>query len=334
MSSNKKDPSMVFVGDWLPKDRLANPMGGGDKIIVGNLECAFCDGEIVSRKAYTCILPTSCIDNVAKNGFSALSLANNHVYDAGTGAFLNMRKILEEKCQGVQFFGTRDKPYATLETDGRRVVVIGSLEPCRSRGVDIFREEDVGALIREIHGSFDAVYVYPHWGKDGEYTRWPSPRQQKMAKGWIEAGADGVFGSHSHVFQGHETYKGKAIYYSLGNFYFPHPENRLYEGTDVGLCVDVEDVKVRELFVRNGMLVEDESEAMCLSEVLETASVPLKDWTIWLWAKAIGSFNLRKNTASWRIRLRKNLMRTLPKYWAWQMLPKTLLFRLASLFSD
>ena len=326
--------NIKLTGDWLPGSSLRLDLKGDGGVWVGNLECVFTDKAITSGKAYTSILPLECVDNVSSSSFTGLSLANNHVYDAGSEAFTRMHESLKEKCPQIQFFGVEDKPYAAFKSAGKSVAVIGSLEPCRSRGNEIFKEEDVGGLIRDIRNQHDFIIVYPHWGKDGEYTRWPSPRQRKLARRWIDAGADGVFGSHSHVFQGHETYKGKAIYYSLGNFYFPHPENRLYEGTDVGLCVDVKDVKVSESFVCNGMAVEEEAEVKRLSEVLEATSDPLKDWTTWRWAKAIGPFNLRKNTASWRVRLRRNLMRTLPKYWAWQISPKTLLFRFASLFSD
>lgn len=326
--------SIKLTGDWLPGASLRLDLKGDGCLWVGNLECVFTDRAITSGKAYTSMLPLECIDNVSSNSFAALSLANNHVYDAGAEAFLWMQELLKAKCPQIQFFGVEDKPYATLKSVGKSVAVIGSLEPCRSRGNAIFKEEDVGGLIRDIRNQHDLVIVYPHWGKDGEYTRWPSPRQQRLARRWIDAGADGVFGSHSHVFQGHETYKGKAIYYSLGNFSFPHPENRLYEGTDVGLCVDVEDVNVGESFIHDGLPIEDVSKVKRLSEALEAASGPLKDWTTWRWAKAVGPFNLRKNTASWKIRLRKNLMRTLPKYCAWQILPKTLLFRFASLLSN
>lgn len=322
---------MRLAGDWMPKEHRCVSYDG---CCVGNLECAFANGEITSGKAYTSLLPIECIENVLRGGFAALSLANNHVYDAGADAFVCMRKRLEEKCPGVQFFGTIGKPYATMEDGGRRIAVIGSLEPCRSRGKEIFKEENVETLIKEIRGIFDTVYVYPHWGKEGEYTRWPSPRQQKLARRWIDVGADGVFGSHSHVFQGKEEYKGKPIYYSLGNYLFPHPESKLYEGTDVGLCVEIENGNVQERFVRNGVLIEDSAEVQRLKGLIESISEPLKNWSTWEWALVVGSFNLKKNSASWRIRLKKNFFKTLPKFLVWQALPETLLFRLASAFGN
>ncbi len=319
---------MRLAGDWMPKERPCLSLNG---CCVGNLECVLADGELASDKAYTSVLPIECIENVVCGGFAALSLANNHVYDAGDSAFVDMRQRLAEQCQGVQFFGTVDKPYATLEDGGRRIAVIGSLEPCRSRGEKIFREENVETLIAGIRGIFDAVYVYPHWGKEGEYTRWPSPRQRKLARRWIDAGADGVFGSHSHVFQGREYYKGKPIYYSLGNFFFPHPESRLYKGAHDGLMVDIDEGRIVERFHH----YEDDgsiSAGQDFSGLIEEISEPLKSWSTWKWAKAVGPFNVKKNTASWRIRLKKNFIKTLPKFLVWQVLPQTLLFRVASAF--
>ena len=320
---------MVFVGDWVPRNYRIHLIGDDGEIAVGNLECAFSDDAIASGKAYTSVLETACMDHVAAAGFGAVSIANNHVYDAGGKCFDSLVAELERR--NVLYFGTREKPFAELKVGTKKVAVIGCLEPCRSRGPRIFRQEDVLSLVKRVRKEFDKVYVYPHWGKEGEYTRWPSPRQRNLARRWIDAGADGVFGSHSHVFQGREYYKGKPIYYSLGNYYFPHPESKLYEGTDVGLCVEVCDngTKVVESFVKDGKAIAEDKDVGELRAKLDAISEPLKDWTIWKWAKAIGPFNLKKNTASWKIRLRKNFWRTLPKFLVWQVLPKTLLFRVA-----
>ena len=318
-----------FVGDWAPSE--SHDYGFADQFVIANLECTFTDGKVASGKAYVSVLPAACIDHVATTGGFALSVANNHVYDAGVQGFDSL--VFELERRNVRYFGTRERPFAELMVGTKRIAIIGCLEPCRSRGSRIFRQEDVVALITTIRGEFDLVYVYPHWGKESEYTRYPAPWQQKLAKCWIDAGADGVFGSHSHVFQGREYYKGKPVYYSLGNFFFPHPESKLYEGTDVGLAVEVGDdgTKVVERFINDGKAIVEARKINGLRAKLDAISEPLKDWTTWKWAKAIGSFNLKKNTASWKIRLRKNFIKTFPKFLVWQMLPKTLLFRIAVL---
>ncbi len=89
--------------------------------------------------------------------------------------------------------------------------------------------------------------------------------------------------------------------------------------------------KVVESFIKKGDVIVDEVALEELRDKLGGISAPLRDWTTWKWAKAIGPFNLKKNTASWKIRLRKNFIKTFPRFLAWQMLPKTLLFRIAGL---
>ena len=64
----------------------------------------------------------------------------------------------------------------------------------------------------------DFVIVYYHWGIERQYQA--NEDQRSLAKFTIDAGADAVIGSHPHVVQGTETYNGKPIVYSLGNFCF------------------------------------------------------------------------------------------------------------------
>ncbi len=63
--------------------------------------------------------------------------------------------------------------------------------------------------------------VLIHWGI--ERDEMPQEYQRALAKRYIDAGADLVIGSHPHVLQGIEYYKGKPIFYSLGNFVFEAP---------------------------------------------------------------------------------------------------------------
>lgn len=319
--------SLLFAGDWAPvalcKERVGNALA------IANLECAFADSEVSNDKAYSSILPRSCMDNIPSGGFAALSVANNHVNDAGN--FRETYAELARRFPSIQFFGTTDKPFAAFEHSNIRTLVIACLEPCRSRGNLIFKQEDVTALIRKLRLSqpqpptSTLIFVYPHWGKEGEYTRYPALWQLKLAREWIDAGADGVFGSHSHVPQGREYYKGKPIYYSLGNFDFDHPESKLYEGTEDGLRLEVE--------VENGIRVKEMFNSEKARQSVERASVELVGWNTWKWAKKVGAFNLRKNTASWKLRLKKNFIGTFPKFLIWQILPRTLLFRIASVMS-
>lgn len=341
---------ITLFGDWLPQSRAIELTEPGIKVC--NLECAFSGGNVANDKAYSCVVSPSLIKQVANSGFAALSVANNHAYDAGPETFDSFVKSLVQANDRLQIFGTTDHPYAVFSPmanpDSPSVVVIGCLEPCRSRGAKIFKEEDVLGLVKRLrsgHTAIDSqlptlnpiIFIYPHWGKESEFTRWPSPRQRKLARKWIDAGADGVVGSHSHVFQGCELYRGKPIYYSLGNFIFPHPESAKYDGTHDGLSVSI-DVSGGSVCCRNefhgfdgeGKLVPGTDGAGLLQEI----SKPLSNWTIWKWARAIGGFYIRKNMASWKIRLSRKMglkqrVTTIAKFLVWSVLPQTLLFCMA-----
>jgi poly-gamma-glutamate capsule biosynthesis protein CapA/YwtB (metallophosphatase superfamily) len=58
-----------------------------------------------------------------------------------------------------------------------------------------------------------------HWGISRGHMK-IAEYQIELAHHAIDCGADIVFGHHPHVLQGIEVYRGKAIFYSLGNFTF------------------------------------------------------------------------------------------------------------------
>jgi len=55
---------------------------------------------------------------------------------------------------------------------------------------------------------------------DEDDTYLPSESQKKISEHLIDSGADMVFGSQAHQVQQVRHYKGKYIYYGLGNFLF------------------------------------------------------------------------------------------------------------------
>jgi len=64
----------------------------------------------------------------------------------------------------------------------------------------------------------DLVIPFFHWGREGSH--FPEPYQIRLARAAIDSGAAAVLGSHPHVLQGMELYRGAPIVYSLGNFVF------------------------------------------------------------------------------------------------------------------
>jgi poly-gamma-glutamate synthesis protein (capsule biosynthesis protein) len=72
--------------------------------------------------------------------------------------------------------------------------------------------------IDESKNNSDVTVVVFHYGN--EYSTTPNPSQINLSHKCIDEGADMVIGSHTHVIQEIESYKGKPIFYSLGNFVF------------------------------------------------------------------------------------------------------------------
>jgi hypothetical protein len=58
-----------------------------------------------------------------------------------------------------------------------------------------------------------------HWG--GLYTHYPTDYQLVYGRQLIDSGFDLVVGTHPHAVQGYAQYRGRYIFYSLGNFFFP-----------------------------------------------------------------------------------------------------------------
>lgn len=334
--------SIAFVGDWLPLQAVDAQAVTGCECVVGNLECVVSDEARRSEKAHNVVLPSSTYELIEQSGFTALSLANNHVNDAGPEAFAKMLDRLDV-ISSIQFYGTVQKPFAALEHRGQRIAVIGCLEKCRARGSNLFREEQVESLIRELRNEFDRVIVTPHWAKESEFALQPSPRQTRLAARWMAVGCDGIVGHHPHVIHGSERIGGRPVYYSVGNFEFLHLSNSPYPAASYGMAIKwdltanswtetflgTQHGKVEALDEREGVLAE--AYFNHLSEKFSNSSPGLK-W--FRWARRVGGTYIPKSMASWKLRLRRNLVGSLPRFGAWCLLPMTWLLALGNWFPD
>lgn len=82
--------------------------------------------------------------------------------------------------------------------------------------------EDKARMIEDVEKArkmADIVVVWQHAGVLYVHA-YIAMYQKEIAYAAIDAGADIVFQHHAHMLKGVETYKGKAIFYGLGNFAF------------------------------------------------------------------------------------------------------------------
>ncbi|HHT47882.1 MAG TPA: hypothetical protein GXZ98_01125 [Firmicutes bacterium] len=191
------------------------------------------------------------IEGLLYAGIDLVSLANNHIMDYGTVAFLDTMERLT--AHGLDYVGAG--PDLATARQGRLLnlggVQVGFLAYTEvGPGFTYTREPQHWAATAELPGVVpatidyvkediahlkqraDLVVVSFHWGK--EYAHYPTAQQQILAKTAVAAGADLVLGHHPHALQG-LAFEGKAIIaYSLGNFIF----DQLPEATRQGLILE------------------------------------------------------------------------------------------------
>ncbi|MCI0347390.1 MAG: CapA family protein [Chloroflexi bacterium] len=168
---------------------------------------------------------------LANVGLDYVSLANNHIRDAGATGILQTIAALddwgiEHSGAGANLAAARTPALLEPVEDGPTVAILGYDTIARSYFASTDRAgsaqltadtvaEDVAAA-RE--AGADLVIVFPHWGT--EYRAQPFAAQRRLAQACIDAGADIVIGNHAHWAGAVEIYEGKPIWYALGNFVF------------------------------------------------------------------------------------------------------------------
>ncbi len=169
------------------------------------------------------------IDGLADAGIDYLSLANNHIHDAGGQGIL--QTIANVRQRGIQASGAgKDlaaaRTPALLEAGGTTVAILaydaiaGYYHATDDKiGSAPLTLSIVRADVKAARAAgADLVIVFPHWGT--EYRAKPSAAQQKLARLIIDAGADMIIGNHAHWAAALEVHHGKPIWYALGNFVF------------------------------------------------------------------------------------------------------------------
>ena len=201
----------------------------GADIAIANFENPAPDNPSWHTKGTVFSADPKLIAGLANAGLDYVSLANNHIRDAGGQGLL--QTIDNVTAHGIKVSGAgKDlaaarKP-AVLEAGGVTVAILGydaiagsyhatatriGSAPLGAR----FVREDVAAARK---AGADLVIVFPHWGT--EYDPTPFASQQKLARMIIDSGADMVIGNHAHWAAAMEVYEGKPIWYALGNFVF------------------------------------------------------------------------------------------------------------------
>lgn len=185
--------------------------------------------EFGSAKNYVFTFDPKAAQALADNNIRTVNIGNNHILNFGEAGLAETRGFLAHA--GIGFFGDpKDASHRSLieNIKGTRIAFVNY-----NQFVNGGDETQVIEDIRLAKQSADVVIVYTHWGI--EYSAVPQ-RGKDLARRMVDAGADAVIGSHPHVVQESETYRGKRIYYSLGNFVF---DQFFRDDTKRGLMVEM-----------------------------------------------------------------------------------------------
>lgn len=197
-------------------------------IVVANLEGPITTAKSMSVTAradrpesITFTFDPSLAKTLFEQNIRIVNLGNNHILNFGVQGAQETEKYLKEA--NVSYFGTPQTKESTIENIKGVKIAFVSYNYYEFRGDLAKAEEATINEIKKVRPLVDIVIVYTHWGD--EYKLKNNQAQQILAHKFIDQGADLIIGSHPHVIQNIEDYKGKKIYYSLGNFIFDQDFN-------------------------------------------------------------------------------------------------------------
>ena len=183
-------------------------------------------------------------------GIDAVSLANNHIRNAGDEGVIETCAKLDSI--GVAHAGAGTTAAAAsapamLSAGGLRVAFLAFdaqepanwVAPGRAGAAPMLIDSVVADIKAARAAGANFVIVMPHWGV--EYSEYISPLQRSEAAAMVAAGADVIIGSHTHVAGGMQTFTEPSgdqafVVYSLGNLLFDFNHN---EATQEGVIDDL-----------------------------------------------------------------------------------------------
>jgi poly-gamma-glutamate synthesis protein (capsule biosynthesis protein) len=242
-------------------DGVRDALAGGD-VVFGQLETTVSDrGSPAPNAKLAMRTAPEAARALREAGYDVMSFAGNHCLDWGREAFFDTldharaaglavcgagadiaaarAPVIVEMAGGriaflayssilpTGYWAEAERPgcapmraitaYAQVETD----------QPGTPARVHTFPDRaDLKALradVRAARARADIVAVSIHWGIHFVPSE-IADYQRDVAHAAIDDGADVILGHHPHILKGIEVYKGRPIFYSLGNFAIEQPQ--------------------------------------------------------------------------------------------------------------
>jgi len=266
-------------------------------------------------------------------GFDILNVANNHIMDLGEEGFNDTLEVLNRN--GLKFIGAGNRKFSNssevIERKGIKLGFLGYYEggfKNFEKGIFLNRinKDDIERDIRNLKSKCDIVIVSIHWGIENVF--YPSPKQIKLSRNLINAGANLVLGHHPHVVQGIERHNNGLIVYSLGNFSFIADREKNRNSMILTVKInknEIEDykiipVKINENFIPCIMNNQDKKE---MFSFIDKISLPIIEERVnekW-WFEEIAKEHFIGNMKSWIVRIKKYGIKHLLQCVKWLISP-------------
>ena len=198
----------------------------GADLVVANLEGPITEHASVSATStpgdefnYTFTFPPATAELLYAHNIRVVNVGNNHILNFGRTGLASTLEFLHNA--DVAYFG--DPVHSGIAIGAIRGIPLEFINynEFSAGGGSASGGAAASTTIAQIQKARAGGYipiVYTHWGI--EYATTSSAYSRELAHSFVDAGAEIVVGSHPHVVEESEAYKGKHIYYSLGNFIF------------------------------------------------------------------------------------------------------------------
>lgn len=225
--------------------------------VVINLECPVTSCVSPLNKKYIFRAEPEWLPVLRQNGITHAAMANNHIMDQGRDGIADTYLNLIKSNITPVGYGNNQmeacKPCFIVKNKTRVALFNSLLLPVENwvcleqeKGICQASIERLCEQIKETKSRYPDCWVVMilHWGI--EFQKNPTLLQRKSAHRLVDAGADAIIGHHPHVIQEEEIYKGKTIFYSLGNCIFDQKGEDRTKGLIVNLIFDKSEMVIKK----------------------------------------------------------------------------------------
>ena len=262
----RKMPGVLSL-DSSPFSGVSNVTSKVDLLLVNFENAATTSGDALKGDVPLKCSP-SYVPLLKANNNTVAALANNHALDYGIVGMTDTIKYLKQaNITSMGAGNSEDEAHQCVvkEINGRKITILNYMDSNNfaeysyssmpyangsNPGYSAYDSEDASRQIAQNNDS-DLIIAYMHFGN--EYSTSPNEDQVRIAHELIDCGADVVIGSHPHVTQGIEMYKGKPVFYSLGNFIFDqsNPNTHVAYFVQIDLVNDTGRCSVYPIYISN-----------------------------------------------------------------------------------